>query len=96
MSELMKLAEMLTKEGIPFEQDGTEMIAYPAVFGKRYSDVICRYGSYGYKEGLLEQMGLIPNEKMEELCDSVEGYLTAETVFERWKKHWYSSKEETV
>lgn len=41
------------------------------------------WGTYGYEEGLLEQMGLISP------CgDSVEGHLTAETVFERWKNHY--------
>ena len=36
-------------------------------------------------QGLLEIMGLVDEE---EVGDSVEGWLTAEQVFERWQKHW--------
>lgn len=44
-------------------------------------DVICHQGSYGYEEGLLEIMGLLTEEEMEE--DRVLGYLSAEDVIKR-------------
>lgn len=42
-------------------------------------DVICHYGSYGSKEGLLEGMGSI-------FGTDVEGFLTADEVIERIEK----------
>lgn len=45
-------------------------------------DAICHYGSFGYKEGLLEIYGEIVPEN---IGDTVEGYLTAEDVIDRHK-----------
>ncbi len=42
-------------------------------------DAICHYGSFGYKQGLLEVMGIITTEE-------VEGYLTAADIIERLEK----------
>lgn len=62
-----------------------------AVYSTKH-DMICvcsaiwGYGSYGYEEGLIEIMGLLTPE--EEEYDSVKGYLTADNVFNRIKKHW--------
>ena len=57
--------------------------------GRKVSDVVIFYGSYGFENGLLEQMGLLPP------CgDSVQGYLTAEEVFERWKANYEKEEQE--
>ena len=43
-------------------------------------------GSYGYKDGLIEIMGLLTEEEREQ--DDVVGYLTPEEVFRRIKRDW--------
>ena len=48
--------------------------------GTRLWDAICHPGSYGYEDGLLEVMGdPVTN-------DYVEGWLTADEIFDRWQK----------
>ena len=47
--------------------------------GERVSDAICDWGSYGHEKGLIEVMGY----PLCEIEDDVEGYLTADTVYER-------------
>ena len=83
MTEMEKLEIMLTTMNVPFEitdhWSGSKQIWYPSCEDK-ICDVICFYGSYGYERGLLEIMGLVDEE---ETGDSVEGWLTAEEVFER-------------
>ena len=85
--EPLRLASMLLARNIPHENracwDGLQ-VCYPCA-DACISDVVCHSGSYGHELGLLEIMGLV-NE--EEVGDSVEGYLTAEEVCERWHKHW--------
>lgn len=49
--------------------------------GKYQWDAVCHFGSYGYKEGLLEIMGKLVNPKVD--GDTVVGWLTAEDVIER-------------
>lgn len=53
-------------------------------------DKICSvvegHGTYGANEDKLEIMGLLTEEELE--YDTVCGYLTAEDVFERIKKHY--------
>lgn len=49
--------------------------------GKVKWDAICHWGSYGWREGLLEIMGDIVNEKR--VGDQVEGWLTAQDVIDR-------------
>ena len=49
--------------------------------GKIVWDAICHWGSYGWKEGLLEIMGNIVDEKR--VGDRVEGWLTAQDVIDR-------------
>ena len=44
-------------------------------------DAICHYGSYGYREGLLEIAGSLVTKKVD--GDSVVGYLTAADVIAR-------------
>lgn len=83
MTEMKKLINMLTEAGIPFQVTadmfGTPQVWYP---NRQNSvcDAICNECSYGGKEGLLEIMGLVDEEKV---GDSVEGHLTAEQVFAR-------------
>lgn len=88
--EMDKLIEMLEAAGIPFdisEACGAPQVCYPvgpAGDDNCICDVICHNWSYGGYEGLLEIMGLVP----EDCGDDVEGYLTAEAVFSRIKAHY--------
>lgn len=52
--------------------------------GYYVSDVVCRRGSYGYQEGLLEQYGLVDTDGE---GDDVMGYLTAKDVYDCWKRY---------
>lgn len=95
MREPLRLASMCLAANIPFEVgemlDGL-IICYPSADDALcVSDAICHNGSYGRHDGLLEMMGLV-NE--EEVGDSVEGWLTAEQVFERWHAHWLQTHAE--
>jgi hypothetical protein len=86
-TEILRLKEMLEKEGIPFvfrpQFDGYT-IKYDGV-----CSVIEHFGSYGGDDNLLEIMGLLT--KKENTSDNVLGYLTAENVFKRIKKHYKSA-----
>lgn len=99
MTELDKLAEYLYEIKMPFmqyecnkaydEKDfiftlDRHQICVPDQDTPVW-DVICQYGSIGYKEGLLEAYGAIVNE--EEDGDCVVGYLTADDVIARMKKY---------
>lgn len=98
VKEFNKLKKLLTDSKIPFEEnseniggftfDGFARIRYQLCYPNkknRLSDVIISWMSYGRENGLLEQMGLLPNGS-----DDVEGWLTADVVFERWKADWES------
>ena len=96
-TEIKKLHKMLSEAGIPhtFEKnmDGWQ-VCYPdvpRVSDECVMDAIQHYGSYGKDENLLEIMGLLTEEEAEQ--DSVAGWLTAENVFERIKKHWEEAKK---
>lgn len=84
-TEPLRLASLCLAHNIPFEIDaycGGLIVAYPVLDPeKRISDAICHDGSYGREKGLLEMMGLTED-------NDVEGWLTAEQVFEKWHKHW--------
>lgn len=54
--------------------------------------VIFSSGSYGHEEGLLEISGLLTAEEYEREHDTVLGYLDAENVFARIKKHYLENK----
>lgn len=89
--EILRLQKMLEDNGIPHAfsrwMDGW-MVCYPVARPSEECviDAIENSHSYGYHEDKIEIMGLLtPGE---EECDSVVGYLTAENVFERIKKHW--------
>lgn len=85
--EIEKLSEMLDNAGIPHEDMnwlGGKQVNYPSKQNV-VCDAILNPYSYGHEEGLLEIMGLVNERK---IGDSVEGYLTAEEVFKRIKKHY--------
>lgn len=82
--ENIKLASKLWAAGFKYDltscYDGTQVILYDSR-EKRVADTICHSGSYGHEDGLLELYGLgVQNED-----DDVEGWLTADEVFKRWK-----------
>lgn len=101
LTQMNRLEQMLKEAGIPYEREDRESIPREEVIRRGYdhfydrheifypdkarhiSDVVCFHGTYGWEDGLLEQMGLLPDCE-----DTVQGYLTAEEVFERWKKHY--------
>lgn len=91
MSELDKLEKYLKTNGIQYgrydanevrNSDGMLIVLdrHQICVGEKEDgtwdwDVICQYGSYGFKEGLLEGLGSI--------FSGAEGYLTAEDVIKR-------------
>lgn len=83
-TQVDELITMLEKTNIPFEV--TQNYGRPQVWYPNQEhpvcDAICHWGSYGHQTGLIEIMGLTHND------DTVEGYLSAEEVFNRIKKHW--------
>lgn len=87
--ECLRLESMLLAAEIPYEArniyDGRQVI-YPSIREWK-SDVVCHGGSYGHEQGLLEQMYLVGDDE-----DNVEGHLTAEVVFQRWKADYESTK----
>ena len=95
-TEIFKLKEMLEKAGIPFiwiehkDFRNGYQILYPEGGLKNVCSVIEHSFSYGNEKDLLEIQGLLT--KKEEKDDSVLGYLTAENVFKRIKKHYRESK----
>ena len=102
--EIFKLKGMLEEAGIPFEfADRTNpflewlekwQIGYPVLppSPKRVCSVIEGYGTYGAEDDRLEIMGLLTPE--EEANDTVAGWLTAEDVFSRIKKHYEETDNE--
>ena len=90
-TEMDKLINLLDAYNIPHEVlpdavDGNPQVWYPSQ-DNNICDVICHKYSYGYDEGLLEMMGLIP----EDIGDDVEGYLTAEEVFGRIHANYFGT-----
>lgn len=91
MTEMAKLIKALEALEIPHEvyyQNWFDKnIDYPQVFypskENAICDAICHPYSYGFDEGLLEIMGLVPDE----VGDDVEGHLTAEDVLKRIIEH---------
>lgn len=88
MSELDKLEKYLKEHNIPYERiDDFKMglidrhqILVKDKDGDVVWDAICHFGSYGYKQGLLEIMGTLvgPEDR-----DSVVGWLTAADIIRR-------------
>ena len=91
MSELDKLEAYLKEKEIRYERvdedssserlHGRHQIIVYNFKGKRQWDVVCHYGSYGYKEGLLEAYGKPVIKPWDR--DKVAGYLTAQDVINR-------------
>lgn len=82
LTQLDKLEKYLKENGVKYERidtKNTHQINVPNSKDKEW-DAICHYGSFGYKEGLLEIYGSIVPEN---IGDTVEGYLTAEDVVKR-------------
>lgn len=89
MSELDKLEKYLKEHNIPYERIDVAAEEVPMdrhqilvkdKDGDEIWDAICHFGSYGYKQGLLEIMGTLvrPEDR-----DSVVGWLTAEDIIRR-------------
>ena len=101
MTQMEKLENMLNLSNIPFEitehWSNTEQIWYPSR-ENCICDLVCfgdtiLGGSYGHEKGLLEIMGLVDEEEVGD--DSVEGWLTAEEVFDRiWDDYFGECDEE--
>lgn len=98
MKEIEKLINLLTESCIPFQAttlNDRYHIGYPS-FGE---DMICSVmfdsRSYGVENGLLEIMGLVDDETYEFKEDPVEGYLTADEVFDKIKKYHFCEDKET-
>jgi len=101
LTEFLKLEKLLDESDLWYEEviDTTLkdpyywhcQICYPSKANK-ISDVVIFRGSYGVEKGLLEMYGLVDEDK---IGDTVQGHMTAEEVFEIWKRHWdkYMIKE---
>ena len=100
--ELEKLGSMLTMAGIPFENFGTQICYYGpegrpepesnTIWQGRGIGAVCSViaNGYGSEEGLLEISGLMTEEEMKRVNDTVLGHLTAEDVFTRIREHYES------
>lgn len=96
-TEILKLKEILEKANIPFtftdDCFGAKRRGEDKIFPELYPsyqirlnkniDVIQHFDSYGEAQDLLEIMGGLTVEEMQD--NSVLGYLTAEEVFKRFK-----------
>lgn len=91
VTESANLIRLLVAAGIPHEvrtiYDGVQVL-YPNLF-RSVGDVVCHNFSYGHERGLLEAMGVGACDEL----DDVEGWLTAETVFDRWHAHYQAQKK---
>ena len=87
--EILKLDRMLCEAKIPHTfkrlMDGWQ-VCYPSNGKDIVMDAIEHQHSYGNNDDLLEIMGLLTEEESQH--DSVAGWLTAENVFERIRKHY--------
>ena len=88
MKEIIRLKEMLEKENIPFDFEERERVEGYHLIYPKYSkgivqcdiSVVQHKFSYGNDVNLLEIWETSKND--------VEGYLSAEDVFERIKRHY--------
>lgn len=89
-----KLEQLLVEADIPYEKErmfGGKHLIYPHKGDDQVCSIILHKGSYGRHNGLLEIMGLLTDKELE--CDDVAGYLTADDVFGRIKRHWEEKGE---
>lgn len=92
--EILLLEKMLSESGIPYAKQpmfGGWHICYP-----NEENTVCsaieHNGSYGREADKIEIMGLLTDE--ESKYDSVVGWLSAQEVFERIKKHYESEGQQ--
>ena len=85
--EIFRLEQMLLSENIPYKLrpifDGWQ-IEYPAGNGERVCSAVQHQFSYGSINDRIEIMGLTDND------EQVQGFLTAEDVFNRISAHYKS------
>lgn len=84
-TEMGKLEWLLQEATIPYRIDyvmGMPSVRYYGHGKKLICDAICYGGTRGYRDGLLEIIGLTRNG------DFVEGWLTSEEVFDRISEDW--------
>lgn len=94
--EILKLKEMLEMANIPFhfsESNGGFHICYPKKGFFRVCSVIEHDFSYGHDKDLLEIMGLVTKKEKRKTQDNVLGYLTANNVYQRIKKHYLKERK---
>lgn len=90
--EILRLSKMLDDTDVPHKlerlYDGWKITFYgrDSVY---ISDVIEHFGSYGSEEDRVEMMGLVDG-------GDVQGYMTAQEVFEIWSKYWNNTKRGEV
>ena len=99
MKEILRLKEMLEKENIPFEfTDYKEMegchIAYPKYDETKKGVIKCDISVIQHKYSYGNDVNLL--EMWEMSKDDVEGYLSAEDVFERIKNHYEASYQQVT
>ena len=85
--EILKLESMLADAGIPYDKKvhfGGWIIVMHDNNDRYIGDAIEHCGSYGGSDDTIEIMGFDINE--EEVGDSVIGYLSADEVFEYFKR----------
>lgn len=102
VEELDRLDEMLESASIPYRRTATQICYYGPGEVKELEPgqgagvgAVCSVIAHGYgsDEGLLEIRGLMTDEEYEREQDTVLGYLTAEDVFARIRKHYDDNKE---
>lgn len=88
--QLDELETMLKDAGIRYFREDTgctwyehHEIYYPNL-EIHLCDAVISTSSYGSDQGLLEMMGLLPDDAK----DFIEGWLDAKTIFNRIKAHW--------
>lgn len=100
MTEMGKLAALLTDSNLPFEVVNFEIggESTPQIIAPNkedfHIDAVCHRGSYGHERGLLEVMA---HDDYASITDyDVCGYLTAEEAFELFNNWWkiYAVKEQ--
>lgn len=93
-NEIFKLKDLMVENNIPFDFNelfGGFHLSYPSR-DKCICSVIEHDFSYGRKSDLLEIQGLMTETEIKRTDDTVLGFLTAENVFKRIKKHYKKYK----